>query len=42
MKKTVLKFVILAAVACLASIAIYYFVVPEDERIPFSIEFKAN
>ena len=42
MKKAVLKFVLLAAIACLASIAIYYCVVPEEERIPFSIEIKTN
>ena len=42
MKKTALKFILLAAIACLASIAIYYYVVPEDERIPFSIELKTN
>jgi hypothetical protein len=42
MKKTVFKFVLLALVACLASIAIYYYVVPERDRIPFSIQIKTN
>ncbi len=34
------KYFLLFVVACIGAIAIYYQIVPEEKRIPFSIEIK--
>ncbi len=36
--KGFLKYIILFIIACVGAIGIYYMVVPEENRIPFSIE----
>lgn len=35
-----LKYIVLFIIACVGAIAIYYAVVPEENRIPFSIEIN--
>ena len=34
------KYFMLAVIACLGAVAIYYYVVPEENRIPIGIEIK--
>lgn len=34
------KYAVLFIVACIGAIAIYYQLVPEEKRIPFSIEIE--
>lgn len=38
MLKAFFKFFLLFIVACVGAVAIYYFTVPEQDRIPMSIE----
>jgi len=40
MLKSSLKYFMLFIIACAASIALYYYVVPEEKRIPIGIEIK--
>ena len=40
--KGALKYIILAIIACICSIAIYYFVVPEAEASEIGITFHSN
>ena len=41
MLKTFFKFFMLFVVACAASIALYYVVVPEYDRVPMGIEINS-
>lgn len=38
--KGFLKYLLLFVIACIGAIAIYYAVVPEENRIPISIEIN--
>lgn len=40
MIRSFLKYFFLFVVACACSIALYYYVVPNDERVPISIEIS--
>ena len=40
MLKSSMKYIMLFVVACAASIALYYYVVPEEKRIPIGIEIS--
>lgn len=38
--KSTIKYTLLALVACVGAVAIYYYVVPKEDRIPIGIEVK--
>ena len=38
--KGAIKYTLLAVVACVGAVAIYYYVVPKEDRIPIGIEVK--
>lgn len=38
--KGFLKYLLLFAIACICSIVIYQAVIPEEQRVPFSIEIE--